>query len=273
MANRDLTPEEIAKLAMTRITALTALVDRVLAEVFDATEYTIEDDEAQSFFVAAYARAFRCMLAIRNLAAWPTCDADHALVLTRALVALVARAVWLIDPDDPAERARRFRCWQLSSAIERRTMLRDFDRLGLDFAPSQLEQLDDWIENAQAAGVERLPPDQQLLQQLDLEAFYVRAYRPASDVAHFSLASAAQGFTSGEITLGIVEDREVGFRHKRLDDAEEALVLAMITYGELLQRSEPLFGHGIGNRAGELLRAWMRDYMKNDPADLPADQN
>lgn len=256
----DEAKDELARRVATRLAALVALVDELLAEVFDNPRYDLEGDEAQSFFVAAYGRAYRCMIAIRNLAAWPTCDADHAFVLTRSLVSLVARSVWLVAPDDTTERADRFRRWQLDSAIERRTMLRDWNRLGIDFAPEALEQIEEFVERAKAEGVQPMPPVQQLLQHLKIEQLYGRAYRPASDVAHFSLGSAVHGFTEA-ITLGDVENREVGFRQLRPDHAEEALALATIAYGEFLQRAEPMFGHGIAARTAVALNAWMERYV------------
>lgn len=84
-------------LATARLGTLVAVVDEVLEAVLQraaAQELDISD-EARAFLAMAYGRAFRCMVAIRNLAAWPTCDADHAFVLLRALVSMVARSLWI----------------------------------------------------------------------------------------------------------------------------------------------------------------------------------
>jgi hypothetical protein len=62
--------------------------------------------------------------------------------------------------------------------------------------------------------------------------------------------SALDGFAErpGELGGGRVELRLVD-----ADRAEEALQLALITYGEFLERTEPLIGHGVTQEARRLL--------------------
>jgi hypothetical protein len=66
----------------------------------------VERDANDAFLRAAYGRAYRCVRSIHGLACRG--EADDALILTRALLSIVARSLYLVAPDDPSERARRF---------------------------------------------------------------------------------------------------------------------------------------------------------------------
>ena len=269
MPDRDLSPEEksaLLELATGRLATLVAVVDEVLEAARQSPDAELDiTDEARSFLLVAYGRAYRCLVAIRNLAAWPTCDADHAFVLLRSLITLVARSLWIAEPDDAVERESRFNRWGLSSAIERKKMLEDSARLGFGVGPGAIEQVLAAIERSEAEGIAPMPPDEQLLYQLGLAPFYPRAFRVASDVSHFSLGSAMHGFTEA-ITLNSPQERSVGLRQLRPDHAEEALALAFIVYGEFLQRSEAVIGHGLAPRAAALMAEWMRRTHATDDA-------
>jgi hypothetical protein len=91
--------------------------------------------------------------------------------------------------------------------------------------------------------VPRLPPDRQLLEALGLKAYYARVYRLASDVTHYSIGSALDGFV--EYPHRHLGGGHVALKRPDADRAEEALALAAITYGEFLERSEPIMRHGV----------------------------
>lgn len=168
---------ELLALGKVRLDALVAVVDEVLEAVENALTGELEiADNAESFLLVAYSRAWRCVRATRALAAWPTCDADNAFVLTRALLSMVARSLSIVAPEDLAERASRFHQWQFSSALERKKLLKDWARLGFDPTPEAIEQVEGAIARMRADGIRELPPEQQLLAQLGLEPFYARAY-------------------------------------------------------------------------------------------------
>jgi hypothetical protein len=91
-----------------------------------------------------------------------------------------------------------------------------------------------------------LPSDRELLDTLGLGTFYARVYKLASEVVHYSIGSALDGFlvegfpdrltgSGGRVALDIRDD----------DRAEEALALAAIIYGEFLERCEALIPHGV----------------------------
>lgn len=241
------------------LSALVAAADQLLGTVASAKAEPVVRDEAQSFLVAAYGRTFRCMRAIRDLAAWPRCDADDAFILARSLVSTVAVSLWLAAPEQPSERAYRFERWRHSFAIERARTLAAWERVGLEFDPAALEQARSWMAKAKAAGIEELPSDGQMLRELDLELIYARVHRLGSDIAHFSLGSAANSFQR-PITPHVLEGRTVALDDPQPDDAQEALAVAMLTYGPFLARCQPLIGHGAAPLALRLMQEWQSEH-------------
>jgi hypothetical protein len=203
---------------------------------------------------AAYGRAYRCIRSIRELACRG--EADDALILTRSLLLIVAQALYLVEPDDPAERERRLASARRSWARE---ALRTLDVLAATgFEPADdRERIAEIEETEKARGVPPLPKDRHLLAELGLSAYYARLYRPASDTVHYSIGSALHGFIE-------YPDTEIGGGRVPLKNpdgqrAEEALALAAITYGEFLESCEPIIRHGVS----EWAQREMADYFKD----------
>jgi hypothetical protein len=94
-------------------------------------------------------------------------------------------------------------------------------------------------------GVKGLPPDDTLLKKLNLQPFYARVYRPGSEHVHFSLATAI-----GEMRVGSNVVIEQGDAHL----ADEAMRLAIMIYGTLLEHSERTVEHGLHDQIFELSR-------------------
>jgi hypothetical protein len=173
-------------------------------------------------------------------------EADDALILTRALLSLVARSLYMVQPDDTGERERRASAWRRSWA---RDALRTVDDLAAaGFSPD--DDRERLRRMAEDDDVPLLPPDRQILQSLGLEVYHARVYRLASDVVHYSMGSALDGFVEYPNQLG---GGRVWLKRTDADGAEEALTLATIIYGEFLERSEPLIGHGVTLHARQLL--------------------
>jgi hypothetical protein len=94
-------------------------------------------------------------------------------------------------------------------------------------------------------GATGLPPDESLLRMLNLRPFYARVYRPGSEHVHFSLAVAI-----GEMRISDLVFIERGDPAL----ADEALRLAIMIYGTLLENSERTVGHGLHDAVYELSR-------------------
>jgi hypothetical protein len=222
-------------------------VDVILEAVENAptgTPGTPVRDANDTLLCAAYGRAYRCLRSIRELAGRG--EADDALVLTRALVSLVARSLWLASPDDPAERKVRLDRARRSWAEEAVKTARDLRSVG--FEPEGEERAQALLDQLEQVGVACLPDDRSLLVALNLEAFYPRVHRRASDVTHFSLGAALEGFlerpdqatgTGGVVSLRLPDPTR----------AYEALYLAVVTFGAFLERSEQVIGHGLTENA------------------------
>jgi hypothetical protein len=226
---------------------LCAVVDSTLDAVETATTTSpgpAPRDLNDSFLGAAYGRAYRAMRSIRELAGRG--EADDALILTRSLLSIAARSLYVVQPEETAERERRAAAW-------RRTWAEDAARALDDLAASGFEPVDDRdritgiAEAEKGRGVPRLPPDRQILEALGLAVYYARVYRLASDVVHYSIGSALDGFL--EYPDRVVGGGRVLLKHPDAERAEEALALAMITYGEFLERCEPVIRHGVTGAA------------------------
>src|SRR3954453_19349005 len=79
---------------------LCAAVDVILAAVEQsaiASSGPAPRDVNDTFLGAAYGRAYRCLRSIRELA--DRGEADDALVLTRTLLSIVARALYVVQPE------------------------------------------------------------------------------------------------------------------------------------------------------------------------------
>jgi hypothetical protein len=85
-----------------------------------------------------------------------------------------------------------------------------------------------------------------LLKDLNLTPFYARLYRPGSDHVHFSLQIAIDELRGVE---------NVTLEHGDRQLADEALRLAILTYGVLLLHSEKTVQHGLAASALERTKA------------------
>ena len=101
------------------------------------------------------------------------------------------------------------------------------------------------------------PNDHDLLASLGLLAYYARVYRVASDVVHYSIGSALDGFLDYPDT--VTGGGRVPLKHPRGEEAEEALALAAITYGEFLERSDPIIRNGVADIARRELAEYLNE--------------
>lgn len=223
-----------------------AVVDTILDAVRNAPTESpgaTAQDVNDAFLAAAYGRALRCMTSIRELAGRG--EADDAFILTRALLTLVARSLYLVESEDPAERESRFDSARRSWAEE---ALHTLDELeGAAFEPTDdRDRIERIIEATKERGVPPLPTERKLLSGLGLNPYYARVYKLASDRVHYSIGNALGGFlpggfpdrrtgAGGQVALALRDD----------EGAEEALALAAIVYGEFLEKCETVIPHGV----------------------------
>lgn len=215
-------------------------------------------DRSDQFLALAFGRAFRCFRSIRDVAGVHG-EADDAAVLTRALMTMTLRAVWLALPEEPAERVRRAQALELASLVQLRKQARSLESFGLESGAPQ-DAFDERISQLEAAGIGGMPPDEVIARELGHEAVYARVYRSTSDVVHYSLFSALHGFDASSVE-GEIESLD-GVRIRFVDGdlvrAEEALVFAALIYVGFLEHSEFVVHHGVFDLARELLEAHVR---------------
>jgi hypothetical protein len=217
-------------------------------------------------FIEAFARAYRCLRSIRDLA--QAGRSEDATVLTRALVSLTFQYLWLISVDDESERYERLTQLRLKWMKERATFGEEMDDLGYfprDAAAEQLrEQVAQFRNKArelERRGVSRLSSEQNLARRIDkdlkpseprfFELIYARVYRPASHVAHYGIGAALSGFANKpelnrpELFLELTDEEE----------AIDAIGLALVTYAALLDFGEPVIQHGLTEAIAELVNS------------------
>ena len=176
---------------------LCAVVGAMLEAVEKATSTSpgpAPRDLNDAFLGAAYghARTAACARSVNSHVAAK--QEDDALILTRSLLLIVAQALYLVEPDDQAERERRLASARRSWARE---AVRTLDHLAATgFEPTDdRERIADMEEEAKAKGVPPLPSETaNFYANIGLRAYYARVYRLASDVVHYSIGSALHGF-------------------------------------------------------------------------------
>lgn len=235
-----------------RLTRAVATADAILDLVArEAPAGVTSRDRNDQLLVLGFGRAFRCFRSIRDVAAVHA-EADDAYALTRALFVILLQSLWIATPEDPEERLRRGRAIELAGLVQIRKQTRSMAELGM--GPPAPAAVDRRIEELQAAGLRPLPPDEVIARELGEEiiALYAHVYRTASDVAHYSLFTALQGFAVTDIDAQMPEGFDgvrVRFQDGNLKRAEEALILATLLYVSFLERTEFVVHHGTFERA------------------------
>jgi hypothetical protein len=198
-------------------------------------------DSSGLLMFSAYLQGYRRLRVIRDVAR--TGAGSEAVILARSLVSLVARAVYVDAPREPAERRRRFLQYRRRDLQDQIRTTRALVAAGFDID----DDLDEHQrEIAQIGDVGDLPSDASLMRSdAGLGVMYARVYAPGSDHVHFSQ----------RVALGAVRGSEqVDLDARDPDLAAEALTLGVLTFGELLHRSERTIQHRLTDRVGEIAR-------------------
>ena len=182
----------VTGLPPTSLVRLCAVVDKTLAAVEEAaTNPPAPRDLNDTFLGAAYGRAYRRMRSIRELAGRG--EADDALILTRSLLLIVARTLYLVEPDTGQRGERRLAGWRLAWAKEALHTLDDLVAAGFE-PDDDRDRIEGIVYAESARGTAQFPKDRDVLKSLGLSDYYARVYRVASDDVHYSIGSALGGF-------------------------------------------------------------------------------
>jgi hypothetical protein len=247
------------------------LADRVLKLVetrLPGTQLQIRDWN-DTLLVEAFARAYRCLRSVRELAGRG--EGDDAAVLARAIVALTLRYLWVARADGEPERRDRLRRLTLKWARDRGTLGEELDELGYvsgDEAErgrfrESVAQFRERADELEREGVRRMPDDKAIALRLDrdlrpeqprfFELVYARIYRTTSDVAHYGIGTLLAGYPRNPDRLG-----EHALEHVDEERAAEALGLAIVTFAALLDFSEPVVRSGLAAEVGQMIDAVRR---------------
>jgi hypothetical protein len=214
------------------------------------------NDWNDEFLVAALARAFRCLVSAREVACRG--EADDAAVLTRALIALTLRYLWIGRAPDEQRRERLTRL-RRKAAADRATLGEELELVGYLPAGTSAD-VRTVADELKDDGVKGMPDDRTIAKQLDreltpeethwFEMLYARVYRWTSEPAHYGLAAMMQWFEVAPIPgPGVLAiDRRDDER------AAEMLGLALISFATLADFSEPVVRHGLTQRIGEMVQ-------------------
>jgi hypothetical protein len=160
---------------------------------------------------------------------------------------MVARAIWIDQPDpvDKVARRARFERWKKRDL---RDQLNDVETLvaaGFD-VDADLEELRNGISRLDRA--EAMPNDRALLEDLRMTVYYARLYRLGSQHVHYSLELAIR-----EIATAIEKGQDLPLEQREPELASEALSLAILTYGLFLDMAERTVRHGLTSRVTEIV--------------------
>jgi uncharacterized protein DUF5677 len=209
-------------------------------------------DTSALVMFGAFRRGFRRLLRIRELAAAGA--GAEAAILTRSLLSILVRSAYVDEPDDSPtrhERFDRYRKRQRQDSLETSKLLQ---AAGFEVGEAELAELPTDLVADEARRVKDLPPDRQLFEMLDLHPLYARVYFPASDLMHFSLEEAVSDM------LGV---ETVPLEAPEWNRASEALWLAVIVSGVLLERSERSVKHGLLDGAREIVTRHFSTQVSN----------
>jgi hypothetical protein len=233
-----------------------AIADRLLRLVEDKAPAGVTSyHRNEQLLGATFGRAYRCFRSIRDLAAIYA-EADDALVLTRALVVITLRSLWLIKPEDVDERDARSDRVTLAFLRQALKQARELDALGFDLDVDS-KDLQTRVHESEAKGVPAMPSELDMARELGLDVLYSRIYRSGSDVGHYSVMSALQGFDQTAWDGETLDGVPIRFREGVPDEAEQVLVMAMVSYVSFLEGCEAVIQHGAAEEAKRLLLEYM----------------
>ena len=227
-----------------QVPATGEVADRIIKMVRGTSISGDRGDSAKLVMLSAYIHGYRRFRALRELAR--NNAGAEAVILVRSLLSLLARAAWVDEPRDPADRRRRFDRYHLRELRDAVETIDGLRRAGFAIVEETTE-LEAELAELRQQGTKMIPDDTQLLHELGLNAFRERIYRTASNQVHFSLGAALEGIRGVETVDPDVGDAKL---------ADEALGLAILTYGLLLDRSEKSVRHGLTARCLELIKPW-----------------
>lgn len=230
----------------------------VVEERWKAHDDLKPSDLNQVFCYLGYVRAFRCFDSIRLLAA--EARSDDALVLTRSLVSVVLRSLYLVQPEDPQEREHRLKRDSHKSRAEEEKRVRmlgdERDAKHLARLQAELDESKRWFEERGLSP--GLPGEAEMAKALELDALYDIVYRVGSSASHHSLLYALGGF-SGDPEPG-QPFPAIPLHKPEPELAENALVWAIIAYHDFIVLAEPTMNLGIAKAVHELVRPWLETH-------------
>jgi hypothetical protein len=211
-------------------------------------------DESDRQLLLAYVHAYRRFRAIKRLAEDEHPSPEAVMVLTRSLVSVTHRALYLVSSDDSDVREERRKRFFLLGVREELTYLEGI----VDEVPAvrpMLELARESVrlreEEFKAAGwsLDRpiFPTDEQIARELGFPAHYAEVYRPGSSDMHYSVFSAAGGFADleGETpTIALLGDDP--------NELMQPMLRAIVVYAEFLIAAEKVVGLGVGSQVEEL---------------------
>jgi hypothetical protein len=251
---------------MPSLAAMCATADRVLAIVREWSpdeRPPLVEHWNDEFLVAAFARGYRCLRSVRETACRG--EADDAAVLTRALVALTLRYLWVGCAEGENEGHDRLQRLRRKWASDRAVLGEELEDLGYLHRGTSRE-FRETADQLRAEGVPGMLDDRAIALRLDrdldpeaprfFELVYARIYRTTSEVAHYGLGALLQGYE-----VPPVEGARGELAIDRRDDerAAEALGLALLTFGALADFAEPVVRHGLTARIAEAIEQRHRE--------------
>jgi hypothetical protein len=195
-------------------------------------------DESDRQLLLAYVQAHRRFRAIKRLAEDEQPSPEAVMVLTRSLVSLTHRALYLVSSDDPDVRDERRKRFFLLGVREELTYLQGIVdevpavRPTLELVRESVRLREESFEEAGWSLARPIfPTDEQLAAELGFPAHYDEVYRSGSGDTHYSPFSAAGGFADIKGATPTI-----ALSGHNIAELQQALLRAIVVYAEFLSR-------------------------------------
>jgi Family of unknown function (DUF5677) len=229
------------------------------------------EDESDRQLLLGYVQAFRRFRAIKRLAEDEQPSPEAVMVLTRSLVSLTHRSLYLVSSDDRDVREERRKRFFLLGVREQRTYLeRIVDQVPsvrptLELARWSVRRREEVFKEAGWSLTNPIfPRDEEIAKELGFAAHYDEVYRSGSSDTHFSPFSAAGGFADLEGPTPTV-----ALYGYDVNELRQAMVRAIVVYADFLIATEKVVGLGVGPKVEEL-RPTLAKAVERAKADLNA---
>ena len=237
--------------------------------------FDVDDDPGSVFLPVNYRRAYQCFESIQKLA--DEHRLEDVLALSRVLISIVMRSIWVVNTDDLDERESRFMLIKLDhqeSIVKQERQLSKLkgpldgdyeDRKDeLDEAIAKKGEIEQWLKEH---GVTRKPPTEAAMaDDLGFTRVYDILYRHASRAVHHSLFFLRKRYAETNQPAGH-EDDLLSFSYCDPKQTERVLAMSIGIYYQFVKRAGNRLRFGFEDELTKQIEPWIVTHAYSDHDD------